>query len=81
MHWLVAWTKPLLVFYNHNASVVRLSLNIYREMDFDRATHLTNLVIKTRSLKFQLKSSFQFSAFSRYKNIILDIRLRKNQLE
>jgi hypothetical protein len=44
VHWLVAWTKPLLVFYNHNASVVRLSLNLYREFDFDRATHLTNLV-------------------------------------
>jgi hypothetical protein len=44
VHWLVAWTKPLLVFYNHHASVVRLSLNLYREFDFDRATHLTNLV-------------------------------------
>lgn len=44
VHWLVAWTKPLLVFYNHNASVIRLSLNLYREFDFDRATHLTNLV-------------------------------------
>ena len=44
VHWLVAWTKPLIVFYNHNASVIRLSLNLYREFDFDRATHLTNLV-------------------------------------
>jgi hypothetical protein len=44
VHWLVAWTKPLLVFYNHNASAIRLSLNLYREFDFDRATHLTNLV-------------------------------------
>ncbi|CAF0896827.1 unnamed protein product [Rotaria sordida] len=24
VHWLVAWTKPLLVFYNHNASVERM---------------------------------------------------------
>ena len=46
VHWLVAWTKPLLVFYNHKASVVRLSLNLYREFDNDRATHLTNLVKK-----------------------------------
>ena len=44
VHWLVAWTKPLVVFYNHKASVVRLSLNLYREFDLDRATHLTNLV-------------------------------------
>lgn len=44
VHWLVAWTKPLIVFYNHHASVIRLSLNLYREYDFDRATHLTNLV-------------------------------------
>lgn len=44
VHWLVAWTKPLIVLYNHHASVVRLSLNLYREYDFDRATHLTNLV-------------------------------------
>ncbi|CAF1241866.1 unnamed protein product [Adineta ricciae] len=46
VHWLVAWTKPLLVFYNHNASVVRLSLNLYREFDCDRTTHLTNLSVQ-----------------------------------
>ncbi|CAM4857528.1 unnamed protein product [Rotaria socialis] len=46
VHWLVAWTKPLLAFYNHHASVIRLSLNLYREFDFDRATHLTNLSIQ-----------------------------------
>ncbi|CAF0855544.1 unnamed protein product [Rotaria sp. Silwood1] len=46
VHWLVAWTKPLLVLYNHHASVIRLSLNLYREFDFDRATHLTNLSVQ-----------------------------------
>ncbi|UJR25165.1 hypothetical protein I4U23_006521 [Adineta vaga] len=46
VHWLVAWTNPLLVFYNHNASVVRLSLNLYREFDCDRSTHLTNLSVQ-----------------------------------
>ncbi|CAF1376980.1 unnamed protein product [Adineta steineri] len=46
VHWLVAWTKPLLVFYNHNASVTRLSLNLYHEFDYDRSTHLTNLSVQ-----------------------------------
>ncbi|CAF3871830.1 unnamed protein product [Rotaria sp. Silwood2] len=52
VHWLVAWTKPLLVFYNHNASVVRLSLNLYREFDFDRATHLTNLSVQENHYRY-----------------------------
>ncbi|CAF3481940.1 unnamed protein product [Adineta steineri] len=52
VHWLVAWTKPLTVFYNHNASVVRLSLNLYREFDFDRATHLTNLSVQEHHYRY-----------------------------
>ncbi|CAF2162437.1 unnamed protein product [Rotaria magnacalcarata] len=52
VHWLVAWTKPLLVFYNHNASAVRLSLNLYREFDFDRATHLTNLSVQENHYRY-----------------------------
>ncbi|CAF3074370.1 unnamed protein product [Rotaria sp. Silwood2] len=52
VHWLVAWTKPLLVFYNHHASVIRLSLNLYREFDFDRATHLTNLSVQENHYRY-----------------------------
>ncbi|CAF0742579.1 unnamed protein product [Rotaria sordida] len=52
VHWLVAWTKPLLVFYNHHASVIRLSLNLYREFDFDRATHLTNFSIQENHQRY-----------------------------
>ena len=61
VHWLVAWTKPLLVFYNHNASVIRLSLNLYREFDFDRATHLTNLVRTKLSNQSGLSLSLSLS--------------------
>ena len=77
VHWLVAWTKPYLVFYNHNASVVRLSLNLYREFDFDRATHLTNLVKKILIYLFHL--SFLF--YSQYKKIIIVMLLRMKQQE
>ncbi|CAF1532309.1 unnamed protein product [Adineta ricciae] len=52
VHWLVAWTKPLIVFYNHHASVIRLSLNLYREYDFDRATHLTNLSVQEHHYRY-----------------------------
>ncbi|CAF1272039.1 unnamed protein product [Didymodactylos carnosus] len=52
VHFLIAWAKPLLVFYNHIASVVRLSLNLYREFDFDRATHLTNLSVQENHYRY-----------------------------
>lgn len=74
VHWLVAWTKPLLVFYNHNASVIRLSLNLYREFDFDRATHLTNLV---RIASIQSIDFF----FSLFKRIIIVMHFLKKQQE
>ncbi|UJR23720.1 hypothetical protein I4U23_026700 [Adineta vaga] len=56
VHWLVAWTKPLIIFYNHNASVIRLSLNLYREFDFDRATHLTNLSVQEHHYRYASSS-------------------------
>lgn len=78
VHWLVAWTKPLLIFYNHKASVVRLSLNLYREFDLDRATHLTNLVkISCSYSSIYLLISI---SSSQYRKIIVDMRRIKKQL-